>query len=220
MVPKLNETTKRIEKKITFETSFVCRFVHFFLYNDFPITYKCLYGNNSVYKFTQIGAHCILCILHVLRSLSVSHCFDYISILLNDCDDVEVTTGQWQYLSVHLFVVHVHKMWLLTCQNSHSSYQHTCESERNRRKHNETDWESEIHTEKKKKQKQQQRQRRLRRWRKKRRRKKIQHTLRIERKMQALHGAIWNWQNHNIDCCTFCRAVNPFASDTHSVYCC
>lgn len=37
-------------------------------------------------------------------------------------------------------------------------------------------------------------------------------------KMQALHGAIWNRQNHNIDCCKFCRAVNPFARHKHTSF--
>lgn len=47
--------------------------------------------------------------------------------------------------------------------------------------------------------------------------KKRRRTLaRIARKMQALHGAIRNRQNHNIDCCTFCRAVNLFARHKHT----
>lgn len=54
----------RKKKRFLLETSFMCRIVYFFLH-DCPITYKCLYGNNSVYKFTQIGVHCILCMLRV-----------------------------------------------------------------------------------------------------------------------------------------------------------
>lgn len=115
-------------------------------------------------------------------------------------------TGQWLhiYQYINLFVAHVHIIWLLTCQNSQSKiYQRThVNQKRNERKQNWTKYEFREQNE----------------------RKKIHklydsntYTRRMKRKMQALHGAIWNRQNHNIDCCKFYRAVNLFARHSYSL---
>lgn len=124
-------------------------------------------------------------------------------------------TGQWLtvyvlFFIIHiLFVVHVHKNMVAYLSESKqpSVYQHThmwfgkkpTKINSNKMKRRETAFFSSLKI----------------KWTKKRHR-----TLaRIaQKKMQALHGAIWNRQNHNIDCCKFCRAVNPFARHKHTSF--
>lgn len=182
----------------------------FFLLRDCTIIYKCkcLYGNNSVYKFTQIGAHGILFMLcarnsvfHRLFVCSLSHwqrrryCID---------------RAMAVFIGAFVCCSRPHNVVAYLSEQSVTGAGHTCAAGEKKTK-------SKI--ERKKIQKE------LKRKQKNADRQKIQHTdcwlyttVYIARELseKCRHGAIWNRQNHNIDCCKFCRAVNPFANDTNT----
>lgn len=111
----------------------VCVFFPFlFQLHDCSITYKCLYGDNSVYKFTQIGAHCIL---FMLLYLICTLYFFFLSISVRPLNSVVRTSSTNRAMAhrvcaffssfIFCLLCTSTKIWLLTCQNRSN---HQCTS--------------------------------------------------------------------------------------------